>query len=714
MKAIINHKILVYIISIFLLTIVMAPTIYANSYDQQKSDIIDDTHIQNPKILPREKRIQYGPINYNNLVYLNIPNLTITLNVIYPGPTSYFNSTLSNVPDGYDVVNGSYAGWCIDLNTGITPGHNYSATLYNSYNTTLPSQIQHQNWSKANYIINNKLGSNPMQVQKALWYIFDFGDQGLNADGWAMVNNAALYGANFTPGLGDVIAVIIDIVPPPPQQLSIIEVSIPEFYLNIQTIGNGSVTINPDQTSYLYGSIINLTAQPDTGWSFDGWFGDLTGSTNPVQIIIDDDKAITATFTEDQYILSINTIGNGSVTKNPDQTTYTYGTVVTLTANADLGWSFDGWSGDLTGITNPSTITMDSNKAVTATFTQDQYILNITINGTGNVNIDPFQTYYVYGAQVNLTAQACPWWHFTHWSGDLTGSTNPQTLFMDGDKYVTAHFDIDEYTLSISIDGNGSVIKDPDLTIYSAGTVVNLTAIPDEGWQFVEWTGDMTGSTNPAIIVMGSNKTVSAHFANEYTLEVTVVGQGTVTKNPNQPTYIYETIVELTASPENGWKFSHWEGDLTGSVNPEQILIDGDKIVTAVFIEAPDTTPPSIEITSPENAVYVLAQKILPFKMPFIFLGVKVTVNASDEDSGIERIEFYIDDVLVENVTEAPYEFNWKRSESFKIKRTIKAIAYDNAGNEAFDELEVMRWRFHPLLIAFFLFIAAVKQRFGN
>ncbi|MHA2429383.1 MAG: InlB B-repeat-containing protein, partial [Candidatus Hermodarchaeia archaeon] len=54
---------------------------------------------------------------------------------------------------------------------------------------------------------------------------------------------------------------------------------------------------------------------------------------------------------EDQYSLTINIVGSGSVSKNPDEATYTYGTVVTLTAAADAGWTFSSWSGDLTGST---------------------------------------------------------------------------------------------------------------------------------------------------------------------------------------------------------------------------------------------------------------------------------------------------------------------------------------------------------------------------
>jgi uncharacterized repeat protein (TIGR02543 family) len=70
-----------------------------------------------------------------------------------------------------------------------------------------------------------------------------------------------------------------------------------------------------------------------------------------------------------QHTLTVNTVGSGSVALNPPGGTYNVGTEVTLTATPDAGYQFSGWSGDLTGSTNPATITMDSHKNVTATFT---------------------------------------------------------------------------------------------------------------------------------------------------------------------------------------------------------------------------------------------------------------------------------------------------------------------------------------------------------
>ena len=82
-----------------------------------------------------------------------------------------------------------------------------------------------------------------------------------------------------------------------------------------------------------------------------------------------------------QYTLTINTVGSGTVTKNPDKATYNADEVVTLTANPSTGWSFSAWSGDANGTANPTTVTMNGNKTVTATFS----ILTFTISGNAGV-----------------------------------------------------------------------------------------------------------------------------------------------------------------------------------------------------------------------------------------------------------------------------------------------------------------------------------------
>lgn len=68
------------------------------------------------------------------------------------------------------------------------------------------------------------------------------------------------------------------------------------------------------------------------------------------------------------YTLTVNA-ANGTVAKNPSQTSYVSGTSVQLTATANSGYTFTGWSGAITGTANPVTVTMNSNKTIAANFT---------------------------------------------------------------------------------------------------------------------------------------------------------------------------------------------------------------------------------------------------------------------------------------------------------------------------------------------------------
>ncbi len=68
--------------------------------------------------------------------------------------------------------------------------------------------------------------------------------------------------------------------------------------LSVQTIGDGTVTKSPDATQYILGTIVQLTAVPDSGQRFVGWSGDASGATNPLNVAMDNNKTIVATFQE--------------------------------------------------------------------------------------------------------------------------------------------------------------------------------------------------------------------------------------------------------------------------------------------------------------------------------------------------------------------------------------------------------------------------------
>jgi hypothetical protein len=143
------------------------------------------------------------------------------------------------------------------------------------------------------------------------------------------------------------------------------------------------------------------------------------------------------------YIITLNKVGSGTVTKTPDQAKYAPASSVNLTATPAAGWTFTGWSGSgLSGNATMVTLTMSSDKAVTATFTETPVLLTVNIVGSGYVVRNPDQASYLPSTAitVTLTPIAAPGASFIAWSGDLTGTTNPGTVLMNGTKTITATF----------------------------------------------------------------------------------------------------------------------------------------------------------------------------------------------------------------------------------------------------------------------------------
>lgn len=272
---------------------------------------------------------------------------------------------------------------------------------------------------------------------------------------------------------------------------------------------NGNVTLNPAGGTYDAGSTVIATATPANGYKFTGWSGDMSGTTNPVSVLLDKNMNVTANFALITYTLSATAI-NGDIAINPAGGAYTPGTVVTLTATPKTGYIFNGWSGDLSGSANPTTITMDKNKSVTANFKAVNYTL-ATIATNGTVSLSPVGGSYIAGTQVTLTAKPNAGYVFSEWSGDLAGTDNPAKITMDANKIITAKFKRITYTLTINA-VNGKVISDPEGGVYNSGTFVTLDAVPDSGYVFNGWSGSLTGEQNPALITMTQNKTITALF----------------------------------------------------------------------------------------------------------------------------------------------------------------------------------------------------------
>lgn len=143
------------------------------------------------------------------------------------------------------------------------------------------------------------------------------------------------------------------------------------------------------------------------------------------------------------------------------------------------------------------------------------------------------------------------------------------------------------YNLSTSVEPAEAGNVSQSSTEAEEGNSIEITASANEHWVFDRWGGDLSGTGNPGSVMMDSDKSVTALFVKrDYPLTVNKKGKGTVEEKVVQQKtteYEHETVVELTASADQGWLFSHWEDDLEGEENPVTVEIDGEKEVTAVF-----------------------------------------------------------------------------------------------------------------------------------
>ena len=226
---------------------------------------------------------------------------------------------------------------------------------------------------------------------------------------------------------------------------------------------NGAVC----SASFASGAAVTFTPTPDAGSHFTGWGGACTGTGGCV-LDLNSDKQLSAGFDADPDLaVSFPGNGNGTVTSNPAGINCTSGcdarfipgAVVTLTATPATGTTFVGWGGACSG-TGSCSVTMTSDRSVTATFTEPTLTVNWTGNGNGEVDSTPTginclcspaaSAPFPKGSKVTLTATAQSGSTFAGWGGACSG-TGSCTVTMNGDQTVSANFVAPTFSLSGSL-----------------------------------------------------------------------------------------------------------------------------------------------------------------------------------------------------------------------------------------------------------------------
>ena len=431
------------------------------------------------------------------------------------------------------------------------------------------------------------------------------------------------------------------------------------YTLSVSKVGSGSVTSSPAgidcgatcAASYVSGTVVTLTATTDPLNYFTGWSGDCTG-TGTCTLTMNGSKNVTATFAlRPTHTLTLSVVGwsgapfgnyvaiyptapypggdaCGAVENAVCIREYAEGTGMTISVNGVAGgWTFTGWSGACTGTGTICTLTMNSDKAVTATFT-NTVLLSVSLTGSGSVTSNPAgincgvtcNVTFPGGSSVTLHATPDPASYptsgsFTGWSGACTG-TGDCILTMDSPKAVTANF-TQLHTLTLTVAQNGgsgnyvAIYPFGDACLGDGSGKVCVRTYPDgqdltlsvngmnAGYAYA-WSGDCTVSPiNPGLctLTMNSDKAVTATFSLTAPLTVSVTGSGSVTSTPAGincgttcgASFSGGSSVTLHATPDAAsypttGTFLGWSGDCTGTGDCT-LIMDHPHSVTANFVQ---------------------------------------------------------------------------------------------------------------------------------
>ncbi len=291
------------------------------------------------------------------------------------------------------------------------------------------------------------------------------------------------------------------------------------------------------------------------------------------------------------YTLDLSVVGGGSLTANPDLAEYVEGSTVTLNATANEYNEFTGWSGtdDDSSMSLVTSVLMNSDRTVTASFVQNQFELTVNVGEHGSA--DTATGMYSGGAEVTITVVPETGYRVKSWSGtsDDTSLANSNIVVVDSAKTVSVDFELIPCVLTLTAGDGGTVQATPAAVdnVYDYGTIISFTAVPDEGYVVKNWTGtdDDGATTLNNTMTITSDTSVAVTFEKSiHDLQVIIIGgNGEVT--PETGSYEYGTLVDLTVTPDANYRLVSWQGTTNDSSDllTNQVSITEDTTVTVTL-----------------------------------------------------------------------------------------------------------------------------------
>ena len=301
-----------------------------------------------------------------------------------------------------------------------------------------------------------------------------------------------------------------------------------------------------------------------------------------------------------KYSINVVQPANGSVAASA--TSATAGTTVKLTATPAEGYTLDYFTLDGARINGNTFIMPARNVDVSAVFTANAYGITVVQPTGGTVSASA--TSATAGTTIELTANPAEGYTLDYFT--LDGERiNGDTFTMPARNVeVSAVFTANAYSINVVQPAGGSVAA--SATSATAGTTIELTATPAEGYTLDCFTLDGERINGDTFIMPARNVEVSAVFtANAYSITVVQPANGTV--SASKLSAFFGEAVELTAVPDEGYELSHYVVNGAANNGGTFTMPARDVIVTAVFTKVAE---PSVNLAL--NATIYYSNKKYP------------------------------------------------------------------------------------------------------
>ena len=359
-------------------------------------------------------------------------------------------------------------------------------------------------------------------------------------------------------------------------------------------------TISASATSATAGTTVKLTASPAEGYTLDYFTLDGARINGDTFIMPARNVEVSAVFTANAYSITVVQPTGGTVSASA--TSATAGTTIELTANPAEGYTLDYFTLDGARINGNTFIMPARNVDVSAVFTANAYGITVVQPAGGTVSASA--TSATAGTTVKLTATPAEGYTLDYFTLD-GARINGDTFIMPARNVeVSAVFTANAYSITVVQPTGGTVSA--SATSATAGTTIELTATPAEGYTLDYFTLDGERINGNTFIMPARNVDVSAVFtANAYGITVVQPAGGTV--SASKLSAFFGEAVELTAVPDEGYELSHYVVNGAANNGGTFTMPARDVIVTAVFTKVAE---PSVNLAL--NATVYYSNKKYP------------------------------------------------------------------------------------------------------